>query len=359
MVHGPGEVSMPRAAQSRQRAFAGAAVIAAAALCGPAALLSLAAPSIVRSASSDPALSEPRSFTLRYAVDVNEISQDARRIDVWLPVPQTDEDQEITSLRVDAPIAHNFEREDEYGNLVLKFEGHEPIPSRIPIVLEATVTRRPRVSAGRADPSAAPVLPRATAHAERFLAPDRLVPVSGVIRDVALEVAGDKPTNLEKARAIYDYVTATMRYDKNGEGWGRGDALRACDVRAGNCTDFHALFIGMCRAVGVPAMFQIGFSIPEGKRDGTISSYHCWAEFFEPGKGWVPVDCSEATKNTARREFYFGSLDPNRVLFTNGRDIRVEGLAEEPLNYFIDPIVHVDGRRHEAVSREVSFVERG
>jgi transglutaminase-like putative cysteine protease len=356
VVHG-GEVGGPlRQARRRGRRRRAALAAARAALGASLALAALAAlaasPPGRCAAAGDAALWRPRSFTVRYEVDVAEIAEGAERIDVWLPVPQTGDDQEVTALRVEAPIPHSFERDEEYGNLVLRLEGREPIPRRIPIVLEATVTRHPRLAAGRR-----PAPSNASAPAERFLGPDRLVPVSGVIRDRALEVTAGAPTSLEKARAIYDHVTETMRYDKTGEGWGRGDALRACDVRRGNCTDFHALFVGMCRAVGVPATFQIGFSIPEGK-EGVIPGYHCWAEFFVAGRGWIPVDCSEASKNRARREFYFGSLDPDRVLFASGRDIRVEGLDADPLNYFIDPVVRVDGRPHAAVTRAVTFVER-
>jgi len=54
-------------------------------------------------------------------------------------------------------------------------------------------------------------------------------------------------TPLAKARAIYNYVIATMRYDKSGTGWGNGDAIWACTAKRGNCTDFHSLFIGMMR----------------------------------------------------------------------------------------------------------------
>ena len=54
----------------------------------------------------------------------------------------------------------------------------------------------------------------------------------------------------------------TMRYDKTGTGWGRGDALWACDAKRGNCTDFHSPFIGMRRADGIPARFDIGFTQP-------------------------------------------------------------------------------------------------
>src|SRR5437867_4454288 len=80
--------------------------------------------------------------------------------------------------------------------------------------------------------------------------PDRLVPVDGKIGALAREVTRGKSTDREKARAIHDYVTSTMRYDKSGTGWGRGDALYACDARRGNCTDFHSLLIGMARAAG-------------------------------------------------------------------------------------------------------------
>lgn len=311
-------------------------------------------------AEGEPHLARPRDFELSYQVTVREIPPDARELKVWLPVPQTDAHQEILGLRIEAPIAHRFEKEDEYGNLVLALEGEGPLPPDIPIHLEAEVRRYPRVSdPGRRDPSAAPTTPGGRADRRRYLSPDRLVPLGGPIASLAKEVTRGKTTVLEKARAIYDHVTGTMRYDKSGEGWGRGDALRACDVRAGNCSDFHALFIGMCRAAGIPARFEIGFPLPEGEREGVIPGYHCWAEFFVPEVGWVPVDCSEATKNPERMSFYFGSLDPNRVQFTIGRDVRIEGAgAESPLNFFIYPLVEVDGKRHDAVSREVRFADR-
>src|SRR2546427_1458 len=102
-----------------------------------------------------------------------------------------------------------------------------------------------------------------------------------------------KRTDLEKARAIYDDVTSSMKYDKSGTGWGRGDAIYACDVGRGNCTDFHSLLIGMARSVGIPGRFSIGFPLPEQRGKGDISGYHCWAEMYVDG-AWLPVDSSEA-----------------------------------------------------------------
>ena len=65
------------------------------------------------------------------------------------------------------------------------------------------------------------------------LQPDALVPVTGVPADLAAKVAEGKAQPLDKARAIYDYVFTTMRYDKTGTGWGRGDVLYACDAKKG------------------------------------------------------------------------------------------------------------------------------
>src|SRR5207245_9493900 len=120
--------------------------------------------------------------------------------------------------------------------------------------------------------------------------------------------AGDA-TPIQKARHIYDYVLATMRYDKSGEGWGRGDAVWACTSKRGNCTDFHSLFIGMMRSSGIPARFEIGFPLPENKTEGDISGYHCWAEFYLAGVGCVPLAALDVCRNLAERDFFIHEFD--------------------------------------------------
>ena len=109
---------------------------------------------------------------------------------------------------------------------------------------------------------------------KEYLQPDKLVPVTGLPADLAVKVTEGKDTQLDKARAIYDYVFTTMRYDKTGTGWGHGDVLYACDAKKGNCTDFHSLFIAMARSQGIPARFEIGFPLPAGQafsRDCRVS----------------------------------------------------------------------------------------
>lgn len=179
-----------------------------------------------------------------------------------------------------------------------------------------------------------------------FKKPDKLVIVDDEIRNLAHEVTAGKPTTLEKARAIYDYVLGKMTYDKNHPGWGQGSTRHACDVGKGNCTDFHALFNSLCRAQGIASGFEIGLYLPYEKgKDEPLGGYHCWAFFRVPGKTWVPVDCSEGDRFAERREFFFGGHTSNRVTLSTGRDIMLEPRqAGEPLNYFLNPYAEADGQ---------------
>ena len=173
---------------------------------------------------------------------------------------------------------------------------------------------------------------------------------------MALEVTRGKTSDLDKARAVYDYAADNLKYDKSGTGWGRGDIYYACDIKRGNCTDFHAVFTGFTRAVGIPARFEIGFPLPPDRREGEIAGYHCWAEFYLQGYGWVPLDASEGGKNPDRRSYFFGAHDEHRVLFTIGRDIRLSPAQKgEPLNFFVYPYVEVDGRAFEKVQKKFYF----
>lgn len=177
-----------------------------------------------------------------------------------------------------------------------------------------------------------------------------------MIADLSREQTRGISDPLQKARLIYDYVIGTMHYDHAGTGWGQGDAIFACTAHHGNCTDFHSLFIGMARAAGIPARFEIGFPIPIGQHQGEISGYHCWAEFYIQGIGWVPIDASEAWQMPSKHDYFFGGLDPNRVRFSGGRDLvlnpRQSGSA---INYFVYPYAELDGKPFAHLGHEFSF----
>jgi transglutaminase-like putative cysteine protease len=120
---------------------------------------------------------------------------------------------------------------------------------------------------------------------QHFLQTDQRVLLQGIIAELSAQETRGIQDPLAKARAIYDYVIATMRYDKSGTGWGNGDAVWACTAKRGNCTDFHSLFIGMMRAAGIPARFEIGFPLPTDQRAGTVPGFSCQMLFLRHGPG--------------------------------------------------------------------------
>ncbi len=220
----------------------------------------------------------------------------------------------------------------------------------IAVTWTAQVTRRENVGISE---------PIGDAERAMDLEAEPLVPLSGPVRELSDRSTAGLANDAAKARAIYDKVTAMMRYDKSGTGWGRGDALFACDARRGNCTDFHALVIGMARSAGIPARFAIGLSLPEARGSGDLVGYHCWAELYVRGRGWVPVDASEAVKHPARRDYFFGHHDENRLELSRGRNLTLRPAQHGPaLNFFVDPYAEVNGRPHAAVDRRVMFRDR-
>jgi transglutaminase-like putative cysteine protease len=298
-----------------------------------------------------------RSFAFAYAVAVKDVPAGSRQVDIWLPVPHDDAFQSITNLRVET--SYHFQiATDTERNRILHIRVAEPKEPVVQVTVRFDAVRKEHI---QPLPAAAPVsgegLP---AGMQSYLKPDRLVPLDDTIRRWAREVveAAGAKSDLEMARAIYNHVVATVKYDKSGKGWGNGDIYYACDARRGNCTDFHAIFIGYARAVGIPARFAIGFALPTDRGAGEIAGYHCWAEFYAKGIGWVPVDASEAAKNPARREYFFGAHDENRVEFSKGRDVqlvpRQQGAA---LNYFVYPYVEVDGGKYTTVETACSYTD--
>jgi transglutaminase-like putative cysteine protease len=301
--------------------------------------------------------SPSRRFEFTYHAAITNLPPQARRVRVWIPVAGSDAHQAVKLEKVSAPAGWRLTREPEYGDRMIYVELHNPSSRDAEFTLKYLVTRR-EYSKGdfqqllehNSDPSPEP------ARLRRFLEPDRLVPVEGQIKTLADRVAGGKQGPVEKAHAIYDYIFRTLRYDKSGTGWGRGDAVWACDARHGNCTDFHSLFIAMMRAEGVPARFAIGFPLAPSARDGTIPGYHCWAEFYLEGAGWVPVDISEAWLDKKKYAYYFGTVDANRMRFSLGRDINlVPRQSGPPVNYFVYPYAEVDGKPFAGVEKNFTF----
>jgi transglutaminase-like putative cysteine protease len=300
-----------------------------------------------------------RKFEFTYRATAKDLPPGAGLVRVWIPLAVSDANQKVTVKRISTPVPTRVTREPRYGNRMLYAEIRRPKDSQLVFSVDYEVIRKQYSKGDYAslirynrEPEKLP------AGVQRFLQPDSLVPSDGRMRQIAEENTKGREGAVEKAHALYDYVFRTMRYDKSGTGWGRGDSIWACDAKRGNCTDFHSLFISLARAENIPARFEIGFPLPDGSHQGSIPGYHCWAEFYVPGPGWIPVDISEAWKNPSKHDYFFGTLDANRVQFSAGRDLTLVPKQQgSPVNYFVYPYMEIDGVPYERLEKSFAFRE--
>jgi transglutaminase-like putative cysteine protease len=304
-----------------------------------------------RADEEKPSTPKVRTFAFTYAATVTGLDP-AKNARIWVPVPSSSEDQDITPKESEAVGARRVTvktaTETRYGNQIWFVETMPDPAGTVALKFTYHVVRR-EVKGETGKEREDPALLR------RYLQADALVPITGK----PLELIKDRklPEDpMAKARMLYDVVNNHLHYGKDRPGWGRGDSVWACDSKTGNCSDFHSLFISLARSQKLPARFEIGFGLPEKRGSGGIAGYHCWAFFRPPGKAWVPVDISEANKDPKRRDYYFGNLTPDRVTFSIGRDIDlVPRQAGKPINFFIYPHVETDGKEHPQAKIEKAF----
>lgn len=269
------------------------------------------------------------SFVFIYRAKVPELKEAAR---MWLPLPGSDRFQTVSIESIRAPGRRQTLEDRAHGNRILYLE-LGPQDSQQPIEMRFRVKRLEK--AVYEDPASDP---------SKFLDAEALVPTGGRFDETARQVLEGKKGEMVRARALYDHVIDQMRYMKYGEGSGVGDASYACDVKTGNCSDFHSYFIALARSSGIPARFAIGASIPADRNEGGIDGYHCWAEFFAEGRWW-PVDISEGDKYSGLATYFFGHHPANRIELSRGRDLVVEpGPSSGPINLLAYPVFEVGGK---------------
>lgn len=283
---------------------------------------------------SAPRRSAPaRSLELTETIRL-DIPPGKRSVRLWVPKPSNNPFQTAELLEVVSPWPYRADADPDFGNPLLYFEPAVLKPGAVEIRLKYRLSREEQ---NRPDPQNGPV-------PALFRQPRGLVVIDREVRRRAREATRGLEEPLAKARALYRYVLGHMNYDTSGEGWGRGDVLYACRSGKGNCTDFHSLFIALAMAEDIPARFRIGYPLPEAAEGRVVKPYHCWAEFHLAGRGWLPVDISEAWWQPAKADYYFGNLDPDRILVSTGREIRLPRQNGPALNYLVRPYAEADGK---------------
>jgi transglutaminase-like putative cysteine protease len=293
-----------------------------------------------------------RSGTVTLDVDLSAQPQ-GKEARLWVPYPLSDANQRIADLKVSGDYAASGVYADRVnGTPILYAEWPKDAVSR-KLTLSFHVERKE--IAQRSLPASEPAW-NAGDYAE-FLRPTSLGPIDGEVKKLADSIVKGKTTNLEKARAIYDWTVGNMYRDPNTKGCGTGDVCLLLKKPGGKCTDISSVFIALCRAVGVPA--REVFSIRLGKKaEEDITGYqHCWAEFFVPGFGWVTADPADVRKAMLvekleldnpkaqeYRRYFWGGIDAYRVVIAKGRDLQLEPpQVGRALNTFGYPYAEVGG----------------
>jgi transglutaminase-like putative cysteine protease len=144
-----------------------------------------------------------RDFDFTYTAHITELPADAHQVDVWLPYPTSDANQDVTVTEVTAPFKHEVVTESRFGNSILHLAVTDPKVPGFDVEMKVHVRRKEYLhnafASLKTDSKAA-----RPADVAMWLKPDRLVPNDDNIRDLAREVTKGKQGDLAKARAIYD-----------------------------------------------------------------------------------------------------------------------------------------------------------
>jgi transglutaminase-like putative cysteine protease len=207
--------------------------------------------------------------------------------------------------------------------------------------------------------------PAAPADLAENLKPTALIPTDGIVASTAAQAVAGKSTDVEKARALYDWVVANTYREPSVRGCGVGDIKGMLETKnmGGKCADLNALFVGLCRAAGIPARDIYGIRVAKsafgykelgaGSPDIT-KAQHCRAEVWLADYGWVAMDPADVAKvmrqetpewikdprNEVAAPVYsalFGAWEGNWMGYNAAHDVVLAGSTGPRLGFFMYP----------------------
>ena len=279
----------------------------------------------------------------------------------WVPVPGVDTDWQKT---LGSSWTGNAERaslmhDGKYGASMVVAQWREGEAAPVLEVTSRILTRDHNVDLSRPGSSTETL---SAADRAFYLAGTELIPTDGIVRDTARDVTKGARTDVQKARAIYEWVVDNTFRDPTTRGCGWGDIKSMLETRnfGGKCGDLNAMFVGLARASGVPARDVYGLRVGRSRHGyasmgvgstNVTRAQHCRAEFFAQGYGWVPVDPADVrkvileeppgklqvndAKVVAARKRLFGNWEMNWMAYNMGHDLKLPGSKAPKLPYLM------------------------
>jgi transglutaminase-like putative cysteine protease len=315
-----------------------------------------------------------RTFEVTTRVEVLASSGATR---VWLPA----------ALNADTPfqrkIGNRFHADGGTAKMIeSKADAMGIIAAEFPAGVKPVLTLASRVATRdySIDFSAPVKAPMAdSAELRYYLRPTKLLPTDGIVKATAAEITVGCRTDIEKARAIYEWIVENTFRDPKTRGCGVGDIrflLESKDL-GGKCADLNALYVGLARAAGLPARDVYGIRVAKSelgyKSLGTASenvtkAQHCRAEVHLDGYGWVPVDPADVRKVALEeppgnrpladdvvkkaRAKLFGSWEMNWIAYNFAHDVVLPGTNGAPVGFLMYPQAETADRRLDCLDPE-------
>jgi transglutaminase-like putative cysteine protease len=203
--------------------------------------------------------------------------------------------------------------------------------------------------------------------------PTSLMPTDGIVRDTAQKIVAGKANDVDRARALYEWIVANTYREPKVRGCGVGDirAMLETGNLSGKCADINALFVGLCRAAGLPARDVYGIRVAKsafgyrelGAGSADISkAQHCRAEVWLTDYGWVAMDPADVGK-VLRLETpewlkdprhpvvapvnaaLFGGWEGNWMGYNVAHDVALPGSSGSKVGFLMYPQAETRGER--------------
>ncbi len=309
-----------------------------------------------------------RAYEIRTVVEIDSTEP----VGIWAPAAAFDAPDWSRPLGTNwtgnADFAENV-RDPAYGAEFVHLAWRAGSGGRRAEIVSRVATRDRAVDlrAGKGDPAVLSPEERVL-----FTKATALIPTDGVVKQTSDRIVAGAASDLEKARAIYNWLVANTERIAATRGCGSGDikAMMAMEKLGGKCADINGLFVGLARAAGLPARDLYGIrvapsrfgykSLGAGSIDVT-KAQHCRADVWLEGIGWTPMDAADVRKVmleeppthltadepkvVAARQALIGSCEGNWVAFNCAHDVALPGASGGPVGFLMYPAGEVGGVR--------------
>jgi len=287
----------------------------------------------------------------------------------WVPVPSVDTDwqRSIDSVFTSSGTARMVADGQQGARMVhAQFDASQTAPF-------VEVTSRIQTQNRMQDWKTKTVAAESAAALANYTRATALIPVDGIVLSTATQAIAGAKTDVQKAQMLFDWIVTNTYREPKVRGCGEGDikAMLETGNLGGKCADLNALFVGLCRSVGLPARDVYGLRVAPSafgyKELGGISAklqgaQHCRAEVYLQGYGWVAMDPADVAKvmrqETAEwikdprnpvvapvNRVLFGGWEGNWMAYNTAHDVVLPQAQGPRLGFFMYPHAETGGQR--------------